>query len=249
VEDGKVVLDLDNTSSVLSTVLNTINNKFEHECLDEAVRLLNLHPIRQSTDDRVPGHKCSIPGLTGTKSLAHQVWAIWFIVRRWVWDADMPGALVADEIGLGKNFTSVAAAMLCKLLTEKVVMGLPLSILWRNSLKEWVILVDNDFPGIVSEEQKWYPLQRLNSVPGRLWEIQTTPHHGHPALLSAHEPILVATMPGVAETFKTVIDEMTHGTDFKLANMLHPKNATLTHEDLNTSLDAPENRRDIHLVS
>ena len=66
VEDGEEVLDPDNTSSVLSTVLNTINNEFEHECLDEAVRLLNAHPIRQSIDDRVPGHKYSIPGLPGT---------------------------------------------------------------------------------------------------------------------------------------------------------------------------------------
>jgi len=46
-----------------------------------------------------------------------------------MWDADMTGALVADEKGLGKTFTSVAAAMICKLLTEKVVMRLPLSSL------------------------------------------------------------------------------------------------------------------------
>jgi len=249
VEDGEEVLDSDNTSSVLSTVLNTINNELEHECLDEAVRLLNVHPIRQSADDRVPGHKYSIPGLPGTKFLAHQVWAIWFIVRRWVWDADMPGALVADEMGLGKTFTSVAAAMLCKLVTEKVVMGLPLSILWGNTLEKWVILADNDFPSIVGEEREWYPLQRLNSVPRHLLEIQTTQPHRHPALISAHEPILVVTMPGVAETFKTVIDEMTRGTDFKLVNLLHPENANLTHEDLNTSIDEPENRWNIHLVS
>ena len=170
-EDGEAVLDPDNTSSVLSTVLNTINDEFEHEFLDEAVRLLNAHPIRQSTDDCVPGSKYSIPGLPGTKFRAHQVGAIWFIVRRWVWDADMPGALVADEMGLGKTFTSVAAAMLCKLVTEKVVMGLPLSILWRNTLEEWVMLAHNDFPGIVGEEREWYPLQRLNSVLHRLLEI------------------------------------------------------------------------------
>jgi SNF2 family DNA or RNA helicase len=36
------------------------------------------------------------------------------MMRRWVWDVDMPGALVADEMGLGKTFPSVAAAMLCK---------------------------------------------------------------------------------------------------------------------------------------
>jgi hypothetical protein len=76
VEDGEAVLDPDNTSSVLSTVLNTINNEFEHECHDEAVRLLNVHPIRQSTDDCVPGHKYSFPGLPWTKFLVHQVWAI-----------------------------------------------------------------------------------------------------------------------------------------------------------------------------
>jgi hypothetical protein len=250
VEDGEEVLDPENTSSVLCTVLNTINNEFEHECLDEVVRLLNAHPICQSADYRVPGHNYSIPGLPGTKFLAHQVWAIWFIVTRWApWDADMPGALVADEMGLGKTFTSVAAAMICKLLTEKVVMGLPLSILWGNTLEEWVILADNDFPGIVGEERERYPLQRLNSVPHRQLEIQTTPPYGHPALISAHEPILVVTMPGVAETFKSVIDEMTHGTDFKLVNLLLTENANLTHQDLNTSIDKPENRWNIHLVS
>ena len=55
--DGMENLNPDNTSSVLNTILNTINSEFENECLDEAVRLLNAHPIRQSTDDRVPGHK------------------------------------------------------------------------------------------------------------------------------------------------------------------------------------------------
>ena len=249
VEDGEVVLDPDDSSSVLSPVFNTINNEFKHECLNEAVRLLNVHPIRQSTDDRVPGHKYSIPGLPGTKFLAHQVWAIWFIMRRWVWDADMPGALVADEMGLGKAFTSVAAAMLSKLLTEKVVMGLPLPILWGNTLVEWVMLADNDFPGIVGEEREWYLLQRLNSVPRRLREIQTTLPHGHPPLVSAHEPILVITMPGFPETLKTVIDQMTHGMDFKPINLLHHENANLPHEDLKTSIDYPEIRWNIHLVS
>ena len=51
VEDGEEALDPENTSAVLNTVLNTINNEFEHECLDDAVRLLNDHPIRQSIDD------------------------------------------------------------------------------------------------------------------------------------------------------------------------------------------------------
>jgi hypothetical protein len=152
-EHGKAVCDPDNTSSVLRTILNTNNIEFKHKCVDEVVRMLNAHPIRQRTGDSVSGHKYSIPGLAGTKFLAHQVWAIWLIMRRLVRDADMPRALVADEMGLGKTFTSVAAAMLCKLVTDKVVMGLPLSILWGNTLEQWVILAHNDFPGIVSEER------------------------------------------------------------------------------------------------
>jgi hypothetical protein len=139
--------------------------------------------------------------------------------------------------------------MLCILLTENVVMGWPLSILWGNTLEEWVILADNNFPGIIGEEQEWYPLQGLNSVPRCLLEIHTTPPHWHPALISAHEPILVVTMPGVAESFKTLIVKMTPGTDFKLINLLHVDNANRTHENLNTSIDEPEKRCYIHLVS
>jgi hypothetical protein len=56
-------------------------------------------------------------------------------------------------------------------------------------------------------------------------------------------------MPGVAETSKTVIYEMTHGTNFKLLTLLHSKNANLTHKDLNTSIDEPKNRWNIHIVS
>jgi len=221
VKDDEEVLDPANTSSVWNSDLSTINHKLEHECLDEAVRLLNAHPIRQSTDDCVPGHKYSIPALPRTTFLVHQVCVIRSIVRRWVWDANMPRALVADEMGLGKTFTSAAAAMICKLVTEKVVMGLPLSISQGNTLEEWVILAHNNFPGIVGEEREWYPLQRLNSLPRHLLGIQPTPPHGHPALVLALEPILVDTMPRVAETFKTVIDEMTHGTNFKLVTLLH----------------------------
>jgi len=114
VEDGEEVLDSANTSSLLDMVLHIINYEFEHNCLDEAVMLLNAHSISQSTDDRVLGHKYSIPGLPATIFLSRNVWSFWFTVRRWVWDGDMPEALVADRMGLGKTFTSVAVAMICK---------------------------------------------------------------------------------------------------------------------------------------
>jgi hypothetical protein len=56
VEDGEVVLDPTNTSSVLNTGLSTINNKFEHEWQHQAVRVLNAHLIRQLIDARFLGH-------------------------------------------------------------------------------------------------------------------------------------------------------------------------------------------------
>jgi hypothetical protein len=228
-EDCKGVLDTDNSSSVWSIVLNTINNGVEHQCLDEVVRLLSAHPIRQSTEDHVPGQKYSIPGLPGTQYLAYQVWAVCCIVAMWVWDADMPRAPVTDEMSLGKTFTSVEAEKLCKLMIPKVVMGFPLSILWLSTLEEWAILANNDFPGISGKEGERYPLQRLNSVPCHLLEIRRTAPHGHPALILTTEPILVVKMHGVAETFNTGIDKMNDGSEFKLVYMLHTKNADHTH--------------------
>jgi hypothetical protein len=168
--DGEEDLDPDNPSSVLNTFLNTINIEFDHESLDVAVTLLNADPIDQSTDNHVPGQKYSIPGLPRTRFLAHQVWAIGFIVRRW--------ALVADEMGLAKCFTLVAAAMVCQLVTEKVVMGLPLSISWGNTLVEWVYLAQNNFPGIISDQKEWYLSWSQCSVPRYPFGIQSTPPLG-----------------------------------------------------------------------
>jgi len=155
--DGEEVLDPHNTSPVFGTVLHTVNNKFELKCLEETVRQLKTHPTRQSSDVCVPGHKYSICGLPRTKSLAYQVPAIWLIVRRWVWDADIPKALVVDVMGLGKTFTSVGAPMISTLLTENVVMGLLLPILRGNTHAEWVNMVQNDVPRIIGNELEWYP--------------------------------------------------------------------------------------------
>jgi len=111
-----------------------------------------------------------------------------------------------------------------------------------------VILANNDIPGTVGQEREWDLFQRLNSVPHQLLEILTTLPYWHSALRSAHEPILVGTMPGVIETFNSVIDEMTHVTDFKLLYLLHAENGNLPHEDMNTSIHDPENRWNIHVV-
>lgn len=52
--------------------------------------------------------------------------------------SDAPGVLAADVMGVAKTFTSVAAPMIYKSLTRNVFMGLPPSMLWGNTLQEWV---------------------------------------------------------------------------------------------------------------
>jgi len=134
--DSEEGLHPDNINSVWSSHLHTINNKFEHDFLDEAVRLRNAHPIRQSRDAHVPDHKNSSPGLTETTFLVHKSWAIYFILRRWISNGEMPGILVTDIMGLRTAFTLVAVAHLWKIVTDKVVMGSAMSILWQNTLEE-----------------------------------------------------------------------------------------------------------------
>jgi hypothetical protein len=80
-------------------------------------------------------------------------------------------------------------------------------------------------------------------------EIQTIPPRGHSALNTANGTILVETIPCVAEAFKTVINKLTNGTDFKLLNLLNPENEDLTNEDPITRIDVLENRWNNHLVS
>jgi len=135
-------------------ILLTINNNCEQECLDEVVSLLNAHLRYQSTDACVPGCMYSIPILPRTKFLVHQVWAIWFNVRTWFGDCNMPGVLVADEMGIGITFTSVATAMICKLPTEKLVNGLPLSMLWGNTMEVWMNMAKNKLSRIICEAQE-----------------------------------------------------------------------------------------------
>jgi hypothetical protein len=89
----------------------------------------------------------------------------------------------------------------------------------------------------------------MHSVPRQLLEIQSIPPHWHRSLISAIDPILVVTMSGVAETFTSVIDAVTYGSDCNVVNLLHADNADQTPEDVDTGVDETECRWNIHLVS
>jgi hypothetical protein len=71
-------------------------------------------------------------------------------------------------------------------------------------------------------------------------QILNTPLQSNSMLHSALEPILLVTIPTVAEKFTIVIEKMTFATDLKLNNSLNPENTNLTHKDHNAGLVQPE---------
>jgi hypothetical protein len=78
---------------------------------------------------------------------------------------------VADEIGIGRMFSSVAAAVTCRLMTKNIEMQLPRLIVSGMTLRECVNMVQNDYYKIISDVWKSYSLQRLNSLPSCHVEI------------------------------------------------------------------------------
>ena len=47
------------------------------------------------------------------------MWVIWFIVRRWVSDVDLPGVLLADEMGLSKSFMVITVALYATVVSNE----------------------------------------------------------------------------------------------------------------------------------
>ena len=102
-------------------LLTTLNNSFEHECLEEAVALLGATSRPDALADQIRGMKYLLEPFPSVAFLTHQIWVIWFIVRRWVFNVDLPGVLLVDEMGLGKTFTVLAAALYAKIVSDELV--------------------------------------------------------------------------------------------------------------------------------
>lgn len=126
--------------------------------------------------------------------------------------------------------------MICQSLTEKDVKGLPLSIMKGKIFYKRLNVPQKEFPWNISNKLKWFPLQKLNSVPRHVLSIKTTlPQRPH-VLTSALLSILVVKITRMAEMFKPGIDKMIEGTNLKLITLLNVKHANLTHKDLLTDI-------------
>jgi len=77
--------------------------------------------------------------------------------------------------------------------------------------------------------------------------IQNAAAVGHPELTPSLKAILVVTMPGVAEAFKCVMDNISYETNFTLVNLLDTRNLNFAHEDWNICLHEPDKRWNMQL--
>ena len=170
-------------------------------------------------------------------------------MSRWVWDLEMPEVLVADQIGLGKAFTLVAEATICKFSTKNVVVALPWSMLWGNTLDKWVDMAQNDYPWNVRNAWEQYLLQGMNAAPHCHVQYQSTLSLSNPELISAHEPILIVTVSRAVLINRSVGDEITYLTTFKLMNILVLEGRYFSDEDLISCIEKPENWCNIILLS
>jgi hypothetical protein len=236
-------------------LLNTINNAFEHECLAEAVHLLGARQVPDDPQDSIRGTKYILTLFQGVRFLAHQIWGIWFILRRWIFDVDLPGVLLADEMGLGKTFTVLATALYAK----NMVIGLlgairneeqlRLSVLFGFSVEQWAAQAASGFPDLSEAQRAWYPCTHSHPVPRRLREIvqgfQSRPTDVPPPW----QPVLIVVLASVKNTFLSAVNTMVDGTQFRVIDLGAPGHEDLIHEDLNAT---PENLRaiwDIHIIT
>jgi len=187
--------------------------------------------------------------------------SIWNGIRSLVWSTTVSGRLVnafltdlhfstivADEVYLDMGFSSVAAATICQLLIQMVVVGLVVSCVWECTNDEWVKIVQNNDPGCIVEAQRCHPWWRVEFVSCCHFVILINPPLGNAALTTAIELILVVTIPRVAEWYTNFVYKMLHGTYFALLNSLDTEVANLTYCNLNSTMFKPDKRWNIRLV-
>jgi hypothetical protein len=137
--------------------MSTINITFEHKCLEEAVMLLGAVPRGDSYAETIQGPKHTWKPFPEERFLAHQIWAIWFIVWRWIFDMDLPGVLLAYEMGLGKTFTVLAGDLYVKSITEDVTNHheIQLPVYLNLSLGGWCEVVETGFSTLSAVQKQW----------------------------------------------------------------------------------------------
>ena len=243
--------DSDETSTVLGdALLTTLNNSFEHECLEEAVALLGATSRPDAQDDVIRGTKYLLKAFPSVTFLAHQIWGIWFLVRRWLFDVDLPGVLLADEMGLGKTYTVLAAALFAKTIAHSLMtrQDCPLLVFFGRTLRQWQDEVEQGFPGLSEAQRGWYPCTHPRPVPRRLLQLLLDQGEATQDVAPWH-PVLCVVLPSVRETFLAATRTITSGTRFAVRDLSGDGGWELGHTHLNFSMSHPKRMWDIHVIT
>jgi len=115
------VAEVSQQANLLEIASTNINNDFEHECFDLAVRRLGAHQLQAAEGDIGP-KVFGIPGVPSGRFLPHQVWGIWFLVDRVIGNSP-PVALLADYMGLGKIYTALGALLHLRWISSEAASG------------------------------------------------------------------------------------------------------------------------------
>ncbi|CUS07052.1 unnamed protein product [Tuber aestivum] len=162
------VADTTTTSdgALLGLCGDQLNNDFEHQGFEEAVRMLGaelLIPVEADIGPRM----LRIPGIPRGRFLPHQVWGVWFIVERILADRP-PVALIADDMGLGKTHYALATLLYLKYIVDEAAAGRALPCLGGKSVAELEVV-----PRIFGADSKVYRRPRIIIVPANrvyTWE-------------------------------------------------------------------------------
>jgi len=183
----------------------------------------------------------SIQDLPTTKSLTYMIWSILISDRKLVWDFHMPGVLVAVGIQFTTTCILFAGALIRNLPNDKILVGLPMSMIWGNTHVKWGNITQSDNLRITSDKQEWYWSRRLNPVPHHLAKIQATASLRHSVLTLACKPILVVTVTSVGTSFKSTINVILYVADFKYATLFNLVHDNFPHNNQKTSITESKN--------
>ena len=100
-----------------------LNNDFEHQCFEDAVRMLRAELLTPVEGDIGP-RMLRIPGIPNGRFLPHQVWGVWFIVERILADRP-PVALIANDMRLGKTHCAHAPLLYLKYIINQAAAADP----------------------------------------------------------------------------------------------------------------------------
>ena len=207
--------------------------------MEDSVALLGATSRPDAPADQIQGTKYLLKPFPSGSFLIYQIWAIWFIVRCWVFDVGLPGVLLADSMGLGKTFTVLVAALYAKVVSNEIMSNkkYKLPFLFKRTLRQWRQDVEQGFPGLSLVHRGWYPCTHVRPPLRRLFQLFD---NDTPTDIAPWYPVLFIVLPSLRETFVAMTKTITPGTSYTIHDLSTEGGAEMSHTHLNFWVKFPE---------